>query len=92
MANIQSASGEQIYEAAIEGAKRKFNRSTDDYSVYEAMLHEFYELMLLDKNNKAACDRVRKRTKNNCIRNFLKSKVSNTLKQLIKVIFRFKAK
>jgi hypothetical protein len=29
------------------------------------MLNEFYEAMLSDKQNKAACDRVRKRTKNN---------------------------
>ena len=65
MANIQVASGQQIFEAAVEGAKRKYNRSTDDYSVYESMLHEFYEIMLSDENNKAACDRVRKRTKNN---------------------------
>ena len=65
MSNIVVASGAQIYEAAIEGAKRKFNRSTDDYSVYESMLEKFYEIMLSDKNNKAACDRIRKRTKNN---------------------------
>jgi hypothetical protein len=58
MANIQVASGQQIYDAAVEGAKRKFNRSTDDYSVYESMLHEFYEMMLTDNNNKAACDRA----------------------------------
>ena len=65
MANIQVASGQQIYDAAVEGAKRKFNRSTDDYSVYESMLHEFYEMMLTDKNNNSACERVRNRTKNN---------------------------
>jgi len=59
------ASGKQIYKAAVEGAKREFNRSTNDYSVYESMLNEFYEKMLSDKKNKAACDRVRKRTKNN---------------------------
>lgn len=65
MANIQVASGRQIYEAAVEGAKRKYNRSTDNHTVYESMLHEFYEIMLSDENNKAACDRVRKRTNNN---------------------------
>jgi hypothetical protein len=65
MANIQVASGQQIFDAAVEGAKRKFNRSTDDYSIYESMLNEFYEMMLSDNNNKAACDRVRNRTKNN---------------------------
>jgi len=64
MFELTVASGAQIYEAAIEGAKRKFNRSTDDYSVYESLLHEYYELMLDDVENKAACERVRKRTKN----------------------------
>lgn len=65
MRNYGVASGKQIYQAAIEGAKRKFNRSTDNYKVYEAMLHEYYELMLDDPSNKAACARIRKRTKNN---------------------------
>lgn len=64
MFQMTVASGSQIYKAAIEGAKRKFNRSTDDYSVYESMLHEFYELMLDDPQNKAECERVRKRTAN----------------------------
>lgn len=65
MRNFVVAIGEQIYQSAIEGAKRKFNRSTDNYEVYEAMLHEYYELMLDDPSNKAACARIRKLTKNN---------------------------
>jgi hypothetical protein len=64
MSNMTVASGVQIYKAAIEGAKRKFNRSTDDYSVYESMLHEFYEIMLDDPQNSAECERVRKLTGN----------------------------
>jgi hypothetical protein len=64
MRNYVVASGEQIYQSAIEGAKRKFNRSTDNYEVYEAMLHEYYEMMLDDPSNQAACARIRKRTKN----------------------------
>ena len=59
------ATGEQIYQAAIEGAKRKFNRSTDDYKSYESMLEDFYNLMLDDPKNKEACESVRRRTKNN---------------------------
>ena len=65
MSNYKVASGQQIYDAAVAGAKQKFNRSTDDYSVYECMLNEFYELMLNDNKNKAECNRIRKRTKNN---------------------------
>ena len=64
MFQMTVASGLQIYKAAIEGAKRKFNRSSDDYSVYVSMLHEFYELMLDDSNNKTEAERVRKRTGN----------------------------
>lgn len=64
MSNYVVASGEQLFEAAIEGAKRKFNRSTDDYSVYERLFNEYYELMLDDKTNKSACKRIRKQTKN----------------------------
>ena len=41
MTNYVIASGKQIYDAAISGAKKKFNRSTDDYSVYESMLYRF---------------------------------------------------
>lgn len=58
------ATGEEIFQAAIEGAKKKFNRSTDNHKVYESMLHEYYELMLNDPSNKAASARIRKRTKN----------------------------
>ena len=65
MYNYVVASGEQIHQAAIEGAKRKYNRSTDNYDVYESMLHGFYERMLAYPQNRAACKRVRKLTKNN---------------------------
>ena len=64
MTNYVVASGQQIFDAAVAGAKRKFNRSTDDYSVYESMIHDFNELMLSDIANQAACDQIRKRTKN----------------------------
>jgi len=65
MNNFVVASGAQIYDALVEGAKRKYNRSTDDYSVYEKVLNDFYQYMISDKNNKAACERIRKRTNNN---------------------------
>ena len=65
MSTFKVASGQQIFDAAVAGAKRKFNRSTDDSSVYESMIHDFYELMLSDVLNKTECDRIRKRTKNN---------------------------
>jgi hypothetical protein len=65
MSTFKVASGQQIFDAAVAGAKRKFNRSTDDSSVYESMIHDFNALMLSDVLNKTECDRIRKRTKNN---------------------------
>ena len=65
MSTFKVASGQQIFDAAVAGAKRKFNRSTDDSSVYESMIHAFNELMLSGVLNKTECDRIRKRTKNN---------------------------
>ena len=65
MTNYVVASGKQIYVAAISGAKKKFNRSTDNHTVYQSMLHEYYEIMLTDDTNQTECDRIRKRTKNN---------------------------
>ena len=38
MTNYVVASGKQIYVAAISGAKKKFNLSTDDYKVYIVLL------------------------------------------------------
>jgi hypothetical protein len=64
MNSLTVASGLQIYKAGIAGAKRKFNRSTDDYSVYSSMLHELYEDMLDDAEKIDECERIRKRTGN----------------------------
>lgn len=41
------ANGNAIYKAAIAGAKRGYNRSTDDYSKYEALISNCYNNMLL---------------------------------------------
>ena len=65
MTNYVVASGNQIYDAAVAGAKQKFNRSTDDYSEYESMIHAFNELMLSKVSDQSVCDGIRKRTKNN---------------------------
>lgn len=65
MDDILVASGAQIYDALVEGAKRKYNRSTDDFLVYEKILSDTYEYMLDDNQNKSECEKIRKRTKNN---------------------------
>lgn len=64
------ATGQQIYDAAVEGAKRKYNRSTDNHSIYSTRLEELYEFMLRDlpkKDQKI----VRKNTNNSWRKAFL---------------------
>ena len=65
MEELMAVTGALIYAAAIEGAKRNFERTTDDYSFYELMLHTYYELMFSDEENKDECDRYRNCTNNN---------------------------
>ncbi len=40
------ATGADIYMAAVESAKQKYSRSTDDYSLYEQLLESVYEYQL----------------------------------------------
>ncbi len=40
------AMGNEIYAAAVEGAKRGYNRSTDNYAAYEDALSDVYESYL----------------------------------------------
>lgn len=35
--------GKEIYKAAVAGAKRGYNRSIDDYSMYAKVLNDCYE-------------------------------------------------
>lgn len=46
MSNLIFVKGSDIYAAAVEGAKRGYNRSTNDYSVYEKVLDNEYELLI----------------------------------------------
>ncbi len=40
------AKGSDVYAAFINGAKRKYNRSSDDYTVYEARLTESFNQLI----------------------------------------------
>lgn len=42
-----SAKGINIYKAAVAGAKRGYNNTTDDYTKYEAALQECFDDMLV---------------------------------------------
>ena len=64
MSNTVVASGQQIYDAAIEGAKRGYNRSTDDYTKYSSLISNFYNALLNSIRNKSERNRIRKNTNN----------------------------
>jgi hypothetical protein len=62
MFKVIFATGEQIYTAAVAGAKRGYNRSTDEYSKYAEVLDEHYKAMLGDVSNRAERRRIKKHT------------------------------
>jgi hypothetical protein len=70
MREVNFATGQQIYDAAVEGAKRKYNRSTDNHSIYEVRLEELYEFMLKDLSKQIEKS-VRKNTDNSWRKTFL---------------------
>jgi len=65
MSKVIFATGEQIYSAAIAGAIRGYNRSTDKHSTYEEVIEEHYKAMLSDVVNRSERRRIQKQTGNN---------------------------
>lgn len=57
--------GQHIYNAAVEGAKRGYNRSTDDYTRYEELLSKVFEQHLNTCANREERRSVMKKTKGN---------------------------
>ena len=64
MFKVIFATGEQIYTAAVAGAKRGYNRSTDEHSKYAEVIDEHYNAMLSDVSNRAERRRIKKHTGN----------------------------
>ena len=64
MSQLIYATGKQIYEAAVAGAKRGYNRSTDDYYSYEEIISEHYKAMLEGLKTRAQRRLVQKHTGN----------------------------
>ncbi len=56
------AKGNQIYVAAVEGAKRGYNRSTDNYAVYEDAISDLYK-SLLSSVTRASRRSIERKTK-----------------------------
>jgi len=71
MSNTIFATGEKIYQAAIAGASRGYNRSTDDYRKYERALCEHYREMLKTVGNRATRRGIQKSTGNDWRRAYL---------------------
>jgi len=57
--------GSDILKAAIAGAKRGYNRSTDDYSSYETSINNSYNAVLHNLSDPKLIAQVTKHTGNN---------------------------
>lgn len=55
--------GQSIYNAAVDGAKRGYNRSTDDHTQYEKALAETFHQQLESCGNREERRSVLKKTK-----------------------------
>jgi hypothetical protein len=64
MFKVIFATGEQIYKAAVAGALRGYNRSTDDHGKYAQLLEQHYKDMLNDAGNRVARRKIMKSTGN----------------------------
>jgi hypothetical protein len=65
MQNYVFVEGKKIYEAAVEGAKRGYSMSTNDYSIYEEKLDHEYELLIKNcTSNKRKQRQIRLNTNN----------------------------
>jgi hypothetical protein len=64
MENLVTVSGQQIYNAAIEGSKRKYNRSKSDLNYYANSIKNEYEALINSLDDIKLQKRIRKNTKN----------------------------
>jgi hypothetical protein len=60
MSDILVATGQELYNMAIAGAKLGFNRSTDDYTKYEASFKRLYDTHLSELPRKIRRELSRK--------------------------------
>ena len=63
MSSTVYAKGSDIYAAFIRGAERKYNRSTDDYTVYEAHLAKSYDYWLKCAGSREQMRAIKRKTK-----------------------------
>lgn len=61
--NTVYVKGSDIYDAAVAGAKRGYNRSTDNYASYEEALSESFDYFVSTIGNREARRSVMKKTK-----------------------------
>ena len=61
--NTVYVKGSEIYDSAVAGAKRRYNRSTDNYVAYEEALSKHYQTLLADIGDRRARRSVERKTK-----------------------------
>jgi hypothetical protein len=71
MFKVIFATGEQIYSAAVAGAMRGYNRSTDEHSKYAEVLEEHYKAMLSEVRNRRERRNIKRNTRNDWRRAYL---------------------
>lgn len=65
MSSTIYAKGSDIYAAFVNGAEQNYNRSTDDYTSYEAHLAESYEYWLKCAGSREQQRAIKRKTKGN---------------------------
>lgn len=65
MSSTIYAKGSDIYTAFVHGAEQGYNRSTDDYTSYEAQLAKSYEYWLKCAGSREQVRAIKRKTKGN---------------------------
>ena len=65
MSQMTFALGSDIYKACVAGAKRKFNRSTDNHKAYEDVLSESFQYYLTEFASREERRKINRKTKGN---------------------------
>ena len=76
MSNVVYATGQEIYDAAVAGARRGYNRSTDNYTYYVADLENHYAKVVASIENKEDRRRLLKSTRKDWRRAYLPVKLA----------------
>lgn len=76
MSSTIYAKGSDIYTAFVHGAEQGYNRSTDDYTIYEAQLAKSYEYWLKCAGSREQVRAIKRKTKGSWRNAFLPVKLA----------------